>query len=320
MAENKTRAAFVEPMLLLRTENLPEGKAWMYELKFDGYRALAIKSGGRLHLRSRNDNDFNVRYPGIVKGLSALPDDTVVDGEVVALDAHGKPSFNMLQNYGSASALLHFYVFDLLVLGGESVMGEPLAKRRELLEKRVLPRLSEPVRYSPELKASLRDLIQSVKAQGLEGIVAKRRDSKYEPGLRSGAWQKIRVNQGQDFVIAGYTPSPRNFDALAIGYYHGGNLMYAARTRNGFTPASRMELFKKLKPLEIKECPFANLPEKKAGRWGAGLTAEKMSECRWLKPDLVGHFEFVEWTSDHHLRHSRFMFLRHDKKAKDVVR
>ena len=273
-----------------------------------------------MQLRSRNDNDFNVRYPGIVKGLSALPDDTVIDGEVVALDAHGKPSFNMLQNYGSAGTPLHFYVFDLLVLSGKDVTGEPLVKRRELLEKRVLPKLSEPVRYSPELKASLRDLIRSVKAQGLEGIVAKRRDSKYEPGLRSGAWQKMRVNQGQEFVIAGYTPSPRNFDALVIGYYDGAKLMYAARTRNGFTPASRMELFKKIKPLEIKECPFANLPEKKAGRWGAGLTAAKMSECRWLKPELVGHFEFVEWTSDHHLRHSRFMALRHDKKPKNVVR
>jgi DNA ligase D-like protein (predicted ligase) len=320
MAENKTRAAFVEPMLLLRTENLPEGKAWLYELKFDGYRALAIKSAGELYLRSRNGNDFSVRYPGIVKGLSSLPDDTVVDGEVVALDTHGKPSFNMLQNYGSASAPLYFFVFDLIVLNGKDVMAEPLMKRRELLEKRVLPKLSEPVRYSPELKASLRDLIQSVKAQGLEGIVAKRRDSKYEPGLRSGAWQKMRVNQGQEFVIAGYTPSPKNFDALVIGYYDGGKLIYAARTRNGFTPASRMELFKKIKPLEIEDCPFANLPEKKAGRWGAGLTAAKMAECRWLKPELVGQFEFVEWTSDNHLRHSRFIALRDDKKPSGVSR
>jgi bifunctional non-homologous end joining protein LigD len=163
-------------------------------------------------------------------------------------------------------------------------------------------------------------LIQSVKAQGLEGLVAKRRDSKYEPGLRSGVWQKMRVNQGQEFVIAGYTPSPKNFDALVIGYYDSGKLIYAARTRNGFTPASRMQLFKKIKPLQIEDCPFANLPEKKAGRWGADLTSAKMSECRWLKPELVGQFEFVEWTSDNHLRHSRFVALRDDKKAKSVVR
>jgi len=138
--------------------------------------------------------------------------------------------------------------------------------------------------------------------------------------MRSGAWLKMRANQGQELVIGGYTPSPKNFDALVIGYYDGSNLIYAARTRNGFTPASRAELFKKIKPLEIKECPFANLPEKKAGRWGAGLTAAKMAECLWLKPVLVGQFEFVEWTSDQHLRHSRFVALRDDKKAGAVKR
>ena len=128
------------------------------------------------------------------------------------------------------------------------------------------------------------------------------------------------MNQGQEFVIAGYTPSPKNFDALVIGYHEGNELMYAARTRNGFTPSSRAELFKKIKPLEIKECPFANLPRRKAGRWGAGLTAAKMAECRWLKPQLVGQFEFVEWTGDNHLRHSRFIGLREDKKLEEVRR
>jgi DNA ligase D-like protein (predicted ligase) len=299
---------------------VPEGGDWLYEIKFDGYRALAIRSGGNVQLRSRNDNDFNTRYPGIVKALAHLPDDTVIDGEIVALDESGKPSFTILQNYGSASADLHFYVFDLLILRGKDVMAEPLVKRRELLEEYVLPKLAEPIRYSPELKARLKDLIQSVKDQGREGLVAKRRDSRYEPGLRSGAWQKMRVNQGQEFVIAGYTPSPKNFDALVIGYYDDTGLIYAARTRNGFTPGSRAELFRKIKPLEIRECPFAKLPEKKAGRWGAGLTASKMAECRWLKPVLVGQFEFVEWTSDNHLRHSRFMALRDDRRPKDVKR
>jgi ATP-dependent DNA ligase len=225
-----------------------------------------------------------------------------------------------LQNYASAGAPLHFFIFDVLMLKGKDVMGDPLMKRRELIEQHILPRLAEPIRYSPILDATLRALIQSVKTQGLEGLVAKRRDSKYEPGQRSGAWQKMRVNQGQELVIAGYTPSPKNFDALVIGYYEGDRLMYAARTRNGFTPASRAELFKKIKPLETKECPFANFPEKKAGRWGAGLTAAKMAECRWLKPQLVGQFEFVEWTEDSHLRHSRFVALKEDKKAKDVNR
>jgi hypothetical protein len=156
----------------------------------------------------------------------------------------------------------------------------------QLIEEQVLPRLADPIRYSPILDGSLRDLVRSVKAQGLEGLVAKRRDSKYEPGLRSGAWQKMRVNAGQELVIGGYTPSPKNFDALVIGYYDGDRLIYVARTRNGFTPVSRVELFKKIKPLEIKGCPFANLPEKKAGRWGAGLTAAKMAECWRLNPAL----------------------------------
>jgi DNA ligase D-like protein (predicted ligase) len=313
-------AKFVEPMLLLRTEKLPESADFQYELKFDGYRALAIKSGGKVQLRSRNDNDFNVRYPAIVKALVPMPDDTVIDGEVVALDPDGKPSFNLLQNFGSSGAPLHFFIFDLLMLKGKDVMDQRLTERRELLEKHIFPKMQEPIRFSPVLEASLKDLIQSVKAQGLEGLVAKRRDSKYEPGLRSGAWLKMRVNQGQELVIGGYTPAPKNFDALVIGYYDGPNLIYAARTRNGFTPASRAELFKKIKPLEIAECPFANLPEKKAGRWGAGLTTAKMAECRWMKPVLVGQFEFVEWTEDAHLRHSRFMALRDDKKPKDVRR
>src|SRR4029077_16914069 len=130
------------------------------------------------------------------------------------------------------------------------------------------------------------DLIRSVKAQGLEGLVAKRRDSRYEPGQRTGAWQKMRVNLGQEFVIPGYPPSPKNFDALIFGYYDGDRLIYVARTRNGFTPASRDKLFRQFKGLETAGCPFATLREAKSGRWGVGLPAEKMAECRWLKPQL----------------------------------
>jgi hypothetical protein len=149
-----SKARFIEPMLLLRTEKLPEGEPWAYELKLDGYRALAIKTGGKIHLRSRNDNDFNGRYPSIVKALEAMPEDTVVDGEVVALDHEGKPSFNLLQNYGSDGAPLHFFIFDLLVLKGKDVMGEPLTKRRELIEEHVLPELADPIRYSLLLEGS----------------------------------------------------------------------------------------------------------------------------------------------------------------------
>jgi len=159
-----------------------------------------------------------------------------------------------------------------------------------------------------------------VKAQGLEGLVAKRRNSPYEPGLRSGAWQKMRINAGQEFVIGGYTVGTSTFDALVFGYYQDDKLIYAARTRNGFTPATRASLFKRLKPLEIATCPFTNLPEKKSGRWGAGLTAAKMADCRWVKPAMVAQIEFVEWTGENHLRHARFIALRDDKKATDVKR
>jgi len=298
-------------MLLLRTERLPKGPDWLYELKLDGYRAQAIKTGGRVQLRSRNNKDFNARYPGLVDALASMPEETVLDGEVVALDEEGRPSFNSLQNRGHGEPL-HFFIFDLLILRGRDVMAEPLLKRRALIEKHVLPTLADPIRYSPILEASLVNLIRSVKEQGLEGLVAKRRDSKYEPGQRSGAWVKMRVNRSQEFVIGGYTVGGRHFDALIFGYWEGDRLMYAARTRSGFTPAVREQLHQMFQGLETPECPFANLPEARAGRWGEGLTAAKMKDCRWLKPVLVGQFEFVEWTPDKHLRHSRFVGLRDD--------
>ncbi len=314
------KAGFIEPMLLLRTEALPDDRAhWDYQLKVDGYRAIAFKTGGKVFLRSRNDNDFSVRYPGVLRGLAKLPDDTVIDGELVAFDEDGRPSFNALQNYASATAVI-YYVFDVMVLSGRDVKAEPLDVRRGLLERSIVPTLAEPVRYMGQLEAALRDLIHSVKAQGLEGLVAKRRNSRYEPGLRSGAWMKMRVNRGQEFVIGGYTAGTKSFDALIFGYYEGDRLMYAARTRNGFTPAMRADLFRKMRPLEIATCPFANLPEEKSGRWGQGLTKAKMAECVWLKPRLVGQFEFLEWTPDNHLRHSKFIGLREDKPARAVRR
>jgi bifunctional non-homologous end joining protein LigD len=292
---------------------LPEGTQGLYELKLDGYRAIAFKSGGRVHLRSRNDKDFTARYPAIASALSTLPDDTVIDGEVVALDPTGKPSFNLLQNFGqrdvTPKASLVYYVFDVLTIAGRDVMNEPLSMRLDLLAAKIMPGLRDPIRESPTLEASLPDLIQAVKAQGLEGLVAKRRDSRYEPGQRSGAWAKMRVNQAQEFVIGGYTVGGRTFDALVFGYYNGARLIYVARTRNGFTPSSREALFRKFKGLEIAQCPFANLPEARSGRWGEGLTAEKMKDCVWLRPLLVGRFEFLEWTPDNHLRHAKFVAM-----------
>jgi ATP-dependent DNA ligase len=284
VAARKVEAQFIEPMLLLRSGELPEGLAWVYELKLDGYRAVAFKSGKELHLRSRNNKDFNGSYSAIARALRALPDETVIDGEVVALDDAGRPSFNLLQNYGSSKVPVVYYIFDIMVLAGTDVMGQTLESRRALLESKVLPKLAEPIRYSPELPGTLADLIQSVKAQKLEGVVAKRRTSIYEPGERSGAWLKMRVNQDQEFVIGGYTVGGSTFDALVFGHYEGEDLIYVGRTRNGFTPKVRQELMNGFRQIGTDVCPFVNLPEAKSGRWGAGLTAAKMKDCRWLKP------------------------------------
>ena len=168
--------------------------------------------------------------------------------------------------------------------------------------------------------AELAQRMESAKSQGFEGLVAKKRSSRYEPGQRSGAWRKMRINRAQEFVIGGYTRLGDSFDALVFGLFEKGKLLYVARTRNGFTPATRRQVFKRLKPLEIPQCPFANLPEARTGRWGVGLTAAKMKECRWVKPILVGQFEFTEWIPDNHLRHSSFITLLDPMESKSVVR
>jgi bifunctional non-homologous end joining protein LigD len=305
------KAKFIEPMLLQASDTLPEGAKWSYELKLDGYRALAIKTRGAVRLRSRNDKSFDRAYPAVVTALARMPDETVVDGEVVALDGEGRPSFSALQN-GAPGARIVYFVFDVLVLGGRDVTAEALAVRRELLSSDVLPKLSDPVHEAPRFDAALPDLIRAVPDQGLEGLVAKRLDTAYEPGKRTGAWRKMRINRAEEFVIGGYSKGGRTFDAITLGRYEGKRLIYVARTRNGFTPTSRAWLMERLRAIETYECPFANLPEARSGRWGEGLTAEKMKDCVWVRPELVAQVEFVEWTPDGHLRHSRFIRLRDD--------
>ncbi len=307
-------------MLLLRCDALPDSAGWEYELKLDGYRCIAFTRGGRVHLRSRNDKDFNARYPGVLQGLARVPEDTILDGELIALDEAGRPSFNALQNSGTAPRPVEYHVFDVMMSAGRDLTREPLSTRRAILQRDVAPVLAPPARYAAPLHAALPDLIRSVKRHGFEGLVAKRSSSAYESGQRSGSWMKMRVNQGQEFVIGGYTAGTKTFDALVFGYYEGRRLMYVARTRNGFTPGSRAHLMRRFKGLEISTCPFVNLPEERSGRWGQGLTAEKMKNCQWLRPVLVGQFEFLEWTADDHLRHSRFIGLRDDKPAGRVRR
>jgi ATP-dependent DNA ligase len=214
-----TKARFVEPMQCRPVERLPEGAAPEYELKFDGYRALAIKSAGRVMLMSRNAKDFAGRFPRIAQAFEKLPDETIIDGEIVALDEGGRPSFNALQNYNHAGSTLKFYAFDLFHLSGSSLLGRPLNKRRELLCTKVMPRLLDVIHFSETLDASAVEVIEAVRTQGLEGVIAKRCDSLYEPDRRSGAWVKLRVNQGQELVVGGYVPGGRNFDSIIVGYY-----------------------------------------------------------------------------------------------------
>lgn len=258
---------FIEPMLLLQTDKLPEGAAWLYEIKIDGYRAIAGRSGNKILFRSRRGNDFTRKFASIANALRSLPNETLVDGEVAALDEQARPSFNLLQNYQSSRGALVYFVFDLLIFRGESLLNKPLDERKAILAEEIVPKLQEPLLYVEPIEGKMEDLIRAVREHGLEGLVAKRRDSKYEPGRRSGAWRKMPVEKTQSFVIGGYTIGGSTFDAVVFGFYEQGKLIYASRSRNGFTPVSRADLLKKMKPLEVKECPFANLPQEKEGRW-----------------------------------------------------
>ena len=266
-------------MLSLAVAKLPEGPEWAYELKFDGYRALGLKADGRAQVLSRNGRNFTTRFGSLARALEALPDETVIDGEIVAYDADGRPSFSVLQNRMSDKPQLHLYAFDLLILRGKDLTQEPLEKRRELLRRKVMPHLSDSIRYSETLEASATEVIDAVRRQGLEGVVAKRRDSPYQPGKRSGAWQKIRINKVREFVIGGYTPAPRNFDALLIGYRESRKLLYVAKVRAGFTPALRDSVFKRFHGLEVDRCPFRNLPESHKDQWGEGLRPRTRSSA-----------------------------------------
>ena len=312
-------ACFIEPMLCLAVNKLPEGPAWQYELKLDGYRGIGIKSQGRARLFSRNGKDFTQRFAGTTQAFESLPDETIIDGEIVAVDGDGKPSFNLLQHFESAGQTIMFYAFDLLMLDGGDIRRRPLVERRELLGE-LIKALPEPIHLSQAFDFPVKDLLSAVRENGLEGIVAKRRDSIYRSGDRSGDWVKMRANRGQEFVIGGYVPSTTNFDSILVGHYDGKHLIYAARIHAGFVPAVRQTVFAQFKRLTILGCPFYNLPDRTRGRWGEGLTAEVMDRCLWLKPSLVAQIEFLEWTPENRLRHPKFVGLRDDKIAKEVTR
>jgi ATP-dependent DNA ligase len=235
------------------------------------------------------------------------------------LNEAGHPEFNLLQHYRMQASRIHYFVFHLLIYQNRDLTRLPFIERREIMRS-VLNFSSPRIRSADYFETSAENMLIAARGQGLEGVVAKRKDSRYEVGKRSGSWVKYRLNSGQEFVIGGYIAGPHGVDAIVVGYYRGEDLMYVARVRNGFVPASRRQVFTKLKPLVISKCSFVNLPETHKGRWGEGLTAADIQKCTWVRPELVAQVEFLEWTESNHLRHSKFVGLRGDKDARDVVK
>jgi bifunctional non-homologous end joining protein LigD len=310
---------FVPPMQATLVTVLPDGDGWRYEVKFDGYRVIALKDGDRVQLRSRNDKDMTAAYPDVVRAMARLaPSSAIVDGEVVAVDERGRPSFQALQ-HRAAHPRHHIrcYVFDLLHVDGEDLLRQPLDERRARLATVIE---GSGLRLSPSLPGSAADITAAVGGLGLEGIVAKRGDSRYEPGMRSDAWRKFKLERQQEFVVGGFRANGRTVDALVVGVYAGRELRFAAKVRAGLTPRLRAMLFDRLQPLASPRCPFADLPSGHAVRWGGGITSEQMAEMTWTRPRLVVQVRFVEWTAEGHLRHSAFVGIREDKAPAAVVR
>lgn len=322
----KETPTFIEPMKALLVDELPKGADWLYELKFDGVRAIAIKNNRNVELISRSSKDLGSKYQELLEPLKKLQAKQVVlDGEVVALDEQGRSSFQLLQSFQMAGVKkppLFYYVFDLINLDGKDLTGVPLFQRKAMVET-LVGNVSSHIRFSPSIKADSARLMREMQARGLEGLIAKRRDSKYESGRRSGAWVKFKWTNEQEFVIGGYTQpkgTRTHFGALLVGYYEKGKLLFAAKVGTGFDQKLLSALHNKFKPLIRSDCPFDNLPEKISGRWGQGLSAAEMRRCTWLEPKLVCQIRFAEWTRDNHLRQPAFLGIREDKEPKDVVR
>jgi bifunctional non-homologous end joining protein LigD len=317
---------FVEPMKAKLVEKPPATGDWIYELKFDGIRLIAIKDRGEVSLLSRNQNDLSARFPEIVdavKNLSA--DECVLDGEVVAVDEEGRSSFQLLQarEMEGRKSPIYFYAFDLLQLDGKSLVSVPLQARKNVLEKLSANAEHPLIRYSGAIGGGAEQLLNEVQRRGLEGIIGKLRDSVYEPGRRSGAWIKLKCVNEQEFVIGGYTPpqgARKHFGAILVGYYQARDLVFAGKVGTGFTMKSLATLHKKFRVEERADCPFVDLPSKQNGQWVLGITPSMMKKIHWINPKLVAEIKFAEWTRDGKLRAPVYMGLREDKNAREVVR
>jgi DNA ligase D-like protein (predicted ligase) len=295
-------------MECLPVPKIPEGALWVYEVKLDGYRAIGVTpKQGKPTLFSRRGKSFNRKFPDVFNALAVLPRGTIIDGEVVALDDAGRPDFHLLTHSRSSAHRIRFYVFDLLFFEDKDVMALPLLEWRKLLKS--LTFKSETMKLLEYFETTATEMLDVVRQHELEGVIAKRLDSPYEPGRRSGAWVKHRIAQQQDFLVGGFIPGTHGIDSLIVGEYRGKELVYVARVRAGLVPASRQEVFQKLRHLVIDKCPFINLPETGRSRWGESLTAEKMKQCVWVEPKLPVRIEFLERTEGGRLRHSRFVRL-----------
>ena len=314
---------FIEPMKARLVRELPRAGDWVYEIKFDGIRAIAVKDKDRVRLYSRLHNDLSGRFPEVARTVRDLRCERgVLDGEIVALDSEGRSSFQLLQSAHAPGQWppIHYYVFDLLNLEGADLKSLPLSRRKELLE-RIIPAKRDIIRFSASLVGDAKKLLAEACRRKLEGLIAKEPAAKYEPGRRGNAFLKIKCLSGQEFVIGGYT-QPKGgrlyFGAILVGYYEKGKLMFASKVGTGFNEQSLASLYRQFQKLKRPDCPFANLPEKRGT--SGGLTAGEMTRCTWVEPKFVCQIAFTEWTRDGHLRHPVFLGLREDKTAGEVVK
>jgi bifunctional non-homologous end joining protein LigD len=300
------------PMLATLADEVPKGDSWTYEIKWDGYRIIATVVGSEAELRSRKDQDYSERFSKVAKELAKAlkTPDCVVDGEVCALDEEGRPSFSAMQQ-GRAETPIVYYVFDLLEVEGEPIIDLPLVERRKQLEK-LLDKRNKTVRFSESFDDG-GALLKAAKKQKLEGIMAKRLESKYLPGKRTREWLKIKPKGGQEFVIAGYTRGQGRrsgtLGSLVLGAYRGRELVYVGNVGTGFTEQEIERLLKVLKPLQRDASPFRAVPKMPKVRKG---------DVVWVEPKLVAEVEFVEWTHDGRLRAPSYKGLRDDKDPREV--
>jgi bifunctional non-homologous end joining protein LigD len=314
---------FVRPMKATAVTELPEEGDWIYEVKWDGYRALSLKHGDDVRLLSLKEKNLTSDFPEVAAAMRSMAAHTaMVDGEIVAVDAQGRPSFQVLQNRKTLGRgwTVVYYAFDLVSLEGEDLQQLPLHDRKARLKALIAKTGSPILRYSAELSGTRSAVIRTVAAAGLEGVIAKQRDSLYRAGARVTTWLKFKLNKAQEFVIGGYKPDAGSFQSILVGYHDAKKLIFAGKVRQGFNPVGRARLLKEMKPFLAGECPFANLPTSRKSHFGEGITIGEMSELCWLKPKLVAQVSFTEWTNYGLLRHATFEGLREDKAPREVIR